>query len=87
MSDFALAQEFALFERGARISERLTSLRVKYGPSSEPVRCADCLHFQRHRGRNPHKVYFKCALYGSSMGAGTDWRANWPGCGAFKAKS
>ena len=72
-----------LFERGKPIAPRLTEMRAKWGSPPAGARCKHCVKCYSI-GRNGK--YLKCALYGESHGAATDWRANWTGCGAFERR-
>ena len=56
---------------------------ARHGRGPEGATCGDCYHLDR----DDHQAgtYFKCALYGHSHGAGTDWRKKWPACGAYDA--
>lgn len=45
-----------------------------------PNKCGDCSNLIR---RQWDKTYFKCARYGLSHCASTDWALSWAACGKF----
>ena len=57
-------------------------MHLAYGPHS-PDHCGDCRHlFVNECSKN----YFKCALYGLTHGATTDWHKKYEACGKFEMR-
>ena len=66
----------------AALPKQLRAMHAVYGRDPEERRCGDCANLRRYRYHN--KNYHKCALYGETHGAGTDWRRKWQACGKFE---
>lgn len=48
------------------------------------VTCRNCPHLDAHCNGNCTRVWYKCKLYGTSCGPGTDWRVGYTACNGFK---
>ena len=57
----------------------IQQMHTVYGVHSGKV-CGTCFSFLR-TGKNT--TYFKCAKFGTSHGAGTDWRYHHKACGLY----
>ena len=65
------------------VSRQLSIMWRTYG-RRESQCCGMCVRLIQVSGNT--KNYFKCALYGVTSGAGTDWRKKWIACGKWEAK-
>jgi hypothetical protein len=69
-------------KKGFAKARGIEKMHIAYGPHP-PDHCGDCLHFLvREASRN----YFKCALYGVTRGAATDWQKRLEACGKFERR-
>lgn len=66
-------------DRAARV---IGKMHAAYGHGEPGATCGACAHLvvKQFAGR-----YFKCALYGNTASAASDWRKSWPACGRFSA--
>ncbi len=70
-----------LFERNVlspKDAKRIGAMWGKYGKTDGAI-CRDCEHFRKANG-----AYSKCALFGVSMSAATDWNGKFIACGQFR---
>jgi hypothetical protein len=67
---------------------RIGTMHNRHGHGAEGQTCKGCAHLiPKGVGRytsNDGKRFLKCELYNAGGYEGTDWRAKWPACGAFK---
>lgn len=47
------------------------------------VTCRTCPHLTAHGNGDCTRVWYKCRLYGTSCGPGTDWRCGYTACNGF----
>ena len=46
-------------------------------------KCKSCAHLEPHVNADCTRCWYKCLMYGTSCGEGTDWRAGWEACNAI----
>ena len=49
----------------------------------DKVTCRTCPHLTAHGNGDCTRVWYKCRLYGTSCGPGTDWRCGYTACNGF----
>lgn len=64
---------------------RLSSMHRLHGPGPDGITCKGCVHLV-YGGGNVRR-FLKCELYRISRCESTDWRAKWPACGKYEARS
>ncbi len=62
--------------------EKIALMHREYGVF-DGVRCRTCPHLAANCNGDCTRVWYKCRMYGTSCGPGTDWRAGNTACGAF----
>ena len=60
---------------------KLQAMHYVHGTTPTPHKCKECCNFRTFEYHG--KRYFKCAAYGISNSAATDWGANYLACGLF----
>jgi hypothetical protein len=63
------------------LPDRIYNMHRFYGHGPEGRRCKQCKSFARY---SMGSTWFKCHKSRVSRSIATDWRANWPACGAFE---
>ena len=51
-----------------------------FGKSPDGLSCKDCEHFMTIQA---NRRYFKCAVYGNTDSAASDWRKKYIACGLY----
>lgn len=46
-------------------------------------RCKACPHLEAHVNHDVTRCWYKCLMYGTSSGEGTDWKAGYEACNAI----
>jgi hypothetical protein len=89
VSDFELTPEHdtAIGSKRAQgwhrnAAKRLAALHVRYGKGPVGQTCRDCVFL--HRFGQGTKHWMKCEKATLDGHVGTDWRAKWAACGAFR---
>ncbi len=63
------------------LSRQLAKMHGTHGRAKNGETCGNCDRLLRvEHGR---RSYFKCQLFGSTHGTGSDWRKKWPACGLY----
>lgn len=62
--------------------KKIDAMHAEYGVLSR-VSCRTCPHLVAHCNGDCTRVWYKCRMYGTSSGPGTDWRCGNEACGAF----
>lgn len=62
--------------------QKIALMHQRYGVFPG-AKCKSCDHLIAHVNGDCSRTWYKCAMYGTSSGPGTDWWAGNPACGAI----
>ena len=65
----------------AGLPKQIRDMHHRWGKGPGGKHCKDCAYL---KARQFAGKYYKCVLTRMTRGPATDWRVNWPACGAFK---
>lgn len=63
--------------------QKIALMHMEYG-TVPGCKCKGCDHLIAHVNGDCTRTWYKCAMYGTSSGEGTDWRCSNDACGAIR---